>query len=99
MESMIDAQQVWMLSPELSVVLLGFLVLGLDLLTRRRTLVWATALIGLIVPTLLTFSLSFYWFVRHPPTSLFVTLPALLRSRRVAAVGLVIRVGLIAVPC
>ena len=43
-------------------VLLAFLVLGLDLVTRRKTLVWPMALIGLIVPTLLTFSLAFNWF-------------------------------------
>ncbi len=71
MESMINATQIWMLSPELAVVLLGFLVLGLDLLTRRRTVVWATALAGLIVPTLLAFSLAFNWFGPRPTTAFF----------------------------
>lgn len=70
MTSHIDAAQIWLLSPELSVVLLSFVVLALDLLTRRKTLVWLVAFVGLIVPTLLTLSLSFKWF-GTPPTSGF----------------------------
>lgn len=62
---------IWMLSPELSVVLLSFLVLGLDLATRRKGLVWVTALVGLVVPTLATFSLAFNWFGAHPATAFF----------------------------
>jgi NADH-quinone oxidoreductase subunit N len=62
MNSQIGATQIWMLSPELSLVLLGFLVVGLDLLTRRRGLVTAVALIGLAVPTFFTLSLAGQWF-------------------------------------
>ena len=71
MTSHIDAAQIWLLSPELSVVLLAFLVLGLDLVTRRKTLVWLVAFLGLIVPTLLTFSLAFNWFGDRPTTGFF----------------------------
>src|SRR5690348_16674032 len=46
-----------MLAPELSVVLLGFLVLGLDLITHDRRVVAATALIGLLIPLGFTLSL------------------------------------------
>jgi len=60
-----------MLSPELSVVLLSFVVLGLDLVTRRKTAVWLTALIGLIIPTLLTFSLIYNTFGSHPRTAFY----------------------------
>src|SRR6185312_13287109 len=52
-------------------VLLSFLVLGLDLITRRKTLVWAVALVGLVVPTAATFSLSYNWFGTHPTTAFF----------------------------
>jgi NADH-quinone oxidoreductase subunit N len=71
MTSHIDAAQIWLLSPELSVVLLAFLVLGLDLVTRRKTLVWLVAFLGLIVPTLLTFSLAFNWFGDRPTIGFF----------------------------
>ncbi|HEX6540141.1 MAG TPA: NADH-quinone oxidoreductase subunit N [Ktedonobacterales bacterium] len=71
MTSHIDAAQIWLLSPELSVVLLSFVVLGLDLLTRRKTLVWAVAFIGLIVPLVLTLSLTFNWFGERPTTAFF----------------------------
>jgi hypothetical protein len=50
MPTQIDANQIWLLSPQLSVALLGMLVLGVDLLGRRRRLTWLTALIGLAVP-------------------------------------------------
>jgi NADH-quinone oxidoreductase subunit N len=60
-----------MLSPQLSLVLLSFLVLGLDLITRRKTLVWIVALAGLAVPTAATFSLSYNWFGPHPETAFF----------------------------
>jgi NADH-quinone oxidoreductase subunit N len=55
--SHIDGIQIWMLAPELSVVLLGFLVLGLDLITHNRRVVAATALIGLLIPLGFTLSL------------------------------------------
>lgn len=67
----ITATSIWMLAPELCVVLLSFLVLGLDMLTRRATLVWATAFFGLIVPTLATFSLAFNWLGPRPTNAFF----------------------------
>jgi len=60
-----------MLSPELSVTLLSFLVLGLDLITRRKTPVWLTALIGLIIPTGLTFTLIYHVFGSHPRSAFY----------------------------
>jgi len=69
--SQIGATQIWLLTPQLSVTLLSFLVLGLDLITRRKTLVWATALIGLAVPTFFTFSLAFNLFGARPTTAFF----------------------------
>jgi NADH-quinone oxidoreductase subunit N len=60
-----------MLSPQLSLVLLGFVVLALDLFTKRRTLTTAVALIGLVVPLLLTLSLKFNWFGSHPTDAFF----------------------------
>jgi NADH-quinone oxidoreductase subunit N len=71
MTPQIDAAQIWLLSPELSVVLLSFLVLGLDLVTRRKTLVWAVAFFGLLVPLALTLSLTFDWFGPRPTTGFF----------------------------
>jgi NADH-quinone oxidoreductase subunit N len=62
MTAQIDATQIWMLSPELSVVVLGALVVGLDLVTKRRGLVTAVALIGLAVPAFFTLSLVGRWF-------------------------------------
>ena len=76
MQNMIDGAQIWMLSPMLSVELLGFLVLGLDLITKRRGLTTAVALIGLVVPTLLTLSLQFNWLGSHPTTAFFGMLTA-----------------------
>ena len=70
MESMIDGTQIWMLSPELSVVLLGVpRAWAGPVYPAASTLVWAVALVGLIVPTLLTFSLAFNWFGPHPTTA------------------------------
>ena len=71
MVSQIDGTQIWMLSPELGVVLLGFLVLGLDLITKRRGVVIATALIGLCIPALLTLSLALHSFGSYPKTAFF----------------------------
>ncbi len=62
MTAQIDATQIWMLSPELSVFVLGALVVGLDLVTKRRGLVTAVALIGLAVPAFFTLSLVGRWF-------------------------------------
>jgi NADH-quinone oxidoreductase subunit N len=58
----INGTQLWMLSPELSLTLLAMLVLGLDLVTRRRAVVAAVAIGGLIVPLVATVSLAFSWF-------------------------------------
>lgn len=71
MTSTIGLTQIWLLSPELSVVLLSFLVLGLDLVTRRKSVTWATALVGLLIPLALTFSLAFDTFGTHPTTAFF----------------------------
>jgi NADH-quinone oxidoreductase subunit N len=71
MTSHIDPAQIWLLSPELSVVLLSFLVLGLDLATRRKTLVWLVAFLGLLVPLAFTLSLTFNWFGARPTTGFF----------------------------
>lgn len=62
MVSHIDWTSIWMLSPELSVLFLGFIVVGIDLLTRNRRLVTAVALIGLVVPAFFTLSLAGQWF-------------------------------------
>jgi NADH-quinone oxidoreductase subunit N len=69
MNSQIDLIQIWMLSPELSVVLLGLLVVGLDLITRNHRLVAAVAIVGLAVPTFFTLSLAGQWFGVLPHNS------------------------------
>jgi NADH-quinone oxidoreductase subunit N len=76
MPTKIDATQLWLLSPQLSVVLLGILVLAVDLLGRRRRLTWLTALVGLAVPAILVAALAFQWFVpvKLPATAFFGTL-------------------------
>ncbi len=71
MTSQITIEQFWLLSPELSVVLLGFLVLGLDLLTKRRGLVTAVAIIGLAVPTFFSISLATSLFGPRPTSGFF----------------------------
>ena len=76
MQSHIDATQIWLLSPQLSVALLGMLVLGVDLIGRRRRLTWLVALVGLVVPAVLIASLAFQWFgpLTLPATAFFGTL-------------------------
>jgi NADH-quinone oxidoreductase subunit N len=69
--STIGPTQIWMLSPELSLILLSFVVLGLDLVTRRKTPVWLTALIGLAVPAALTFTLVFNAFGGRPRSAFY----------------------------
>jgi NADH-quinone oxidoreductase subunit N len=69
--SHIDAVQVWMLSPELSVVVLGFIVLGLDLFTKSRALIAWVAIAGLLVPTFFTISLATNLFGSHPTRGFF----------------------------
>src|SRR5579859_2093319 len=65
-----------MLSPQLSVVLLSFVVLGLDLITRRKNIVWVTALVGLLIPLALVFTLAFNTFGSYPASSFFGMLVA-----------------------
>jgi NADH-quinone oxidoreductase subunit N len=67
----IDATQIWMLSPVLAVVLLSFLVLGLDLITRRKNVVWVTSLVGLLVPLALIFTLAFKTFGQYPTSAFY----------------------------
>jgi NADH-quinone oxidoreductase subunit N len=58
-----------MLSPELSVVLLGLLVLVLDLVVKRRAVIAAVAIGGLVIPVAAVCSLVFQWFgpLPNPP--------------------------------
>src|SRR5258705_189968 len=60
-----------MLSPELSVVVLGFIVLGLDLFTKSRALIAWVAIAGLLVPTFFTISLATDLFGSHPTHGFF----------------------------
>jgi NADH-quinone oxidoreductase subunit N len=69
--STIGLPQIWLLSPELSLTLLSFVVLGLDLVTRRKVVTWVTALIGLVIPLALTFSLAFNTFGSRPTTAFY----------------------------
>ncbi|HEY7779722.1 MAG TPA: NADH-quinone oxidoreductase subunit N [Ktedonobacterales bacterium] len=62
MTSQINGTQLWMLSPEIAIILLALVVLLLDLVIRRRALVAAVAIGGLIVPVAATTSLAFQWF-------------------------------------
>ncbi|WIG58406.1 MAG: NADH-ubiquinone oxidoreductase chain N [Ktedonobacterales bacterium] len=71
MKIQFDAAQFWMLSPQLSVVLLGFLVLGMDLITKRRLPTFLVALFGLVVPLFFTLTLSLGTFGTHPPRAFF----------------------------
>jgi NADH-quinone oxidoreductase subunit N len=71
MVSQIDAVQIWLLSPQLSMIILGFVVLGLDLVTKRGKLPSAVAIIGLVVPAFFTFSLATNLFVSNRPTTGF----------------------------
>jgi NADH-quinone oxidoreductase subunit N len=71
MVSQINLEQIWLLSPQLSMVLLGFLVLGLDLVTRRRKLVSAVAIVGLLAPAFFTLSLATNLFASNRPTTGF----------------------------
>jgi len=56
--SSIGATQFWMISPQLSVVLLGMLVLGLDLVVKRPAVTASVALGGLVVPAAATILLA-----------------------------------------
>ncbi|HEX9038028.1 MAG TPA: NADH-quinone oxidoreductase subunit N [Ktedonobacterales bacterium] len=71
MNSTIGLTQIWMLSPELAVTLLSFIVLGLDMATRRKGLVWGTALVGLLVPLALTFTLAYNTWGQYPNSAFF----------------------------
>ncbi len=56
---MLKLSDLYLLSPELSLTLLALVVMTVDLFTKRRIVVAATALIGLIVPVALTISQIF----------------------------------------
>src|SRR5215469_2284817 len=71
MVSQIDLEQIWLLSPQLSMVLLGFLVIGLDLLTRRHRLVTTVSILGLLVPAFFTVSLATNLFANRPTSGFF----------------------------
>ncbi len=53
---MLKLSDLYLLSPELSLTLVALVVMAVDLFTKRRIVVAATALIGLIVPIALTIS-------------------------------------------
>ena len=71
MVSQISIEQIWLLSPQLSMVLLGILVLGVDLVTKRRRITSVVAIIGLLVPTFFTISLATNLFESNRPTTGF----------------------------
>ncbi len=50
----LSVSDLYLLSPELSLTLLALVVMAVDLFTKRRVVVVATALIGLLVPIALT---------------------------------------------
>jgi NADH-quinone oxidoreductase subunit N len=54
----VTSNDIWLLSPELSLTILALLVISLDLLVKRRIVVVLTALVGLAVPAGLTFALA-----------------------------------------
>ena len=56
---MLKLSDLYLLSPELSLTLLALVVMTVDLFTKRRIVVAATALLGLIVPVALTISQIF----------------------------------------
>lgn len=71
MNSQIGLTQIWMLSPQLAVVILSLVVLGLDLLTRHKNIVWGAAFVGLLVPLALTFTLAFKVWGSYPASAFF----------------------------
>lgn len=54
----VTGSDIWLLSPELSLALLALLVIGLDLVVKRRSAVAITALLGLAIPAGFTFALA-----------------------------------------
>ncbi len=55
---MIASNDIWLLSPELSLTLLALFVIFLDLFVKRKIMVVLTALLGLAIPTAFTFALA-----------------------------------------
>ena len=55
---MITNNDIWLLSPELSLTLLALVVIFLDLFVKRKIIVVLTALLGLAVPAGFTFALA-----------------------------------------
>ncbi len=58
MTSQIGGTQLWMLSPEICVVILGLVVLAMDLFVKRRALVAGVAIGGLALPFAAVLSLA-----------------------------------------
>jgi len=54
----ISSNDVWLLSPEISLTLLALVVILLDLVVKNRLAIVLTALVGLAIPTGLTFALA-----------------------------------------
>jgi NADH-quinone oxidoreductase subunit N len=55
-------QDLWVLSPEISIALLALIVISLDLVKRSTRTVSTIALMGLAAPLILTLNLWFGWF-------------------------------------
>ena len=55
-------QDIWVLSPEISMAVLALLVITVDLMTRSMAKVLTFAFIGLSAPVILTLNLWFNWF-------------------------------------
>ncbi len=71
MVSQINLEQIWLLSPQLSMVLLGLVVLGVDLVAKQRRVAAVVAIAGLLVPTFFTVSLATNLFSSNRPTTGF----------------------------
>jgi NADH-quinone oxidoreductase subunit N len=54
----VASNDIWLLSPELSLTILALVVIFLDLVVKRRIVVALTALVGLAVPASFTFALA-----------------------------------------
>ncbi|GAC1403706.1 MAG: NADH-quinone oxidoreductase subunit N [Ktedonobacteraceae bacterium] len=68
---MLKLSDLYLLSPELTLTLVALVVMAVDLFTKRRIVVVATALIGLIVPIALTISQIFVLDFSHANHAFF----------------------------